>query len=79
LYRYIAARLPPGPSAAAYNAGLTPKVRIDVQNQWMSGQTQVGLDSTFHVHVHVIMHSKQHGSVDDNRYVHVTNLTPGSE
>ena len=39
--RSVGRTLTPGPSAAAYNAGLTPNLRVAVQNQWMSGQTQV--------------------------------------
>ena len=39
--RRVRERLPPGPSAVAYNAGLTTKARVEAQNRWMSGETQV--------------------------------------
>lgn len=33
--------LPPGPSAAAYHAGMTDSQRLAVQNKWMSGEVSV--------------------------------------
>ena len=39
--RRVRERLPPGPSAVAYNAGLSAKARVEAQNRWMSGETQV--------------------------------------
>lgn len=39
--RRVDARLPAGPSAVAYNAGLSTKARVDAQNGWMGGEIQI--------------------------------------
>ena len=39
--RRVRERLSPGPSAVAYNAGLSTKARVEAQNRWMTGETQV--------------------------------------
>lgn len=39
--RRVQQRLSPGPSAVAYNAGLSTKLRVDAQNKWMDGSVHI--------------------------------------